>query len=252
MAKTKRPDAAISGANIARTAAINTGAEVRLARKRRRLTLAALSLRVGISRARLAEIEVGHGGGAPLEVWFALAQALDRYLKFEFARDPQADLVDAGHLAMQELVIRVAKAAGWEVQFEAPSRAWGSNRSVDVRLVDPQLRQIVIVECWNTFGDLGAATRSSNAKVRDEEQHAVANAGEGEPVRVDLVWIERDTKANRALVARYPGLFATRLPGSSSQWLKALTTRVNPPSQPGLVWCDARATRLFARRATRQ
>ena len=207
---------------------------------------------MALSRPRLAAIEAGDGGGAPLDVWFAIAQALGRFLKFEFARDPQAEPVDAGHLAMQELVIGVAQAAGWEAQFEAPSRAWESNRSIDVRLVDRQRRQIVIVECWNTFGDLGAATRSSNAKVRDEEQHAVTIAGDGEPFIVGLVWIVRDTKANRALVARYPGLFATRLPGSSVQWLKALTTRVNPPSEPGLVWSDVKATRLFARRATRR
>src|SRR4051794_20982340 len=133
MAKTKRPDAAISGTNIARTAAIKAGAEVRVARRRRRMTLAALAPRVGISRARLAEIEVGDGGGVPLEVWFAIAQALGRYLRFEFARDPQAELADAGHLAIQEFVIRVEKAAGWEVRFEAKSRAWESNRSIDVR-----------------------------------------------------------------------------------------------------------------------
>ena len=252
MARTKRPEAAISGANIARTAAITAGAEVRLARKRRRLTLVALAPRVGISRARLAEIEVGDGGGAPLEVWFALARALGRYLKFEFGRDPLSEVVDAGHLAIQELVISVAKAAGWEVSFEAPSRAWESNRSIDVRLVDRQQRQLVIVECWNTFGDLGAATRSSNAKVRDEEQHAVAIAADGPPFKVGLVWIVRDTKANRGLIARYPALFATRLPGSSAQWLKALTRRSTPPKGPGLMWCDVRSTRLFARRATRR
>jgi len=248
MARTKRPDAAISGANIARMTAIRAGAEVRLARKRRGLTLAALAQRVGVSRARLAEIEGGKGGGAPLEVWFAIAQALDRYLKFEFARDPQAELADAGHLAIQELVIRVAKAAGWEVQFEARSRAWESNQSIDVRLVDRQQRQIVIVECWNTFGDLGAAARSSNAKVRDEEQHAVAIAGDGPPFRVSLVWVVRDTKANRELIARYPSAFQARLPGSSLAWLKALTTRTDPPTQPGLVWSDLKSTRLFARR----
>ncbi len=35
-----------------------------------------LAARVGISQARLAEIEAGEGDGAPPEVWFALAEAL--------------------------------------------------------------------------------------------------------------------------------------------------------------------------------
>ena len=158
----KRPEAAISGSNIARTAAAAAGRDVRLARRRRRLTQAALASKVGLSRARLAEIEAGLGSGAPLGVWFAIVQALERYLRFEFGRDPLVELVDAGHLAIQELVIRVAKAAGWEVQFEAASRPSRSGRSIDVRLIDRKARRIVIVECWNTFGDLGEAARGSS------------------------------------------------------------------------------------------
>ena len=227
---------------------MKAGREVRAARKRRRLRQTALAARVGISQAWLSDLEAGKGGGAPLEVWFAIAQALGRYLKFEFARDPLTELVDAGHLAMQELVIRVAKAAGWEVQFEAQSRAWGSHRSIDVRLIDRKNRRIVIVECWNTFGDLGAAARSSNDKVRAEEQHAVAIAGDSEPFEVGLVWVVRDTKANRELVTNYAGVFESRLPGSSAAWLRALTTRETMPAEPGLMWCDVRATRLSARR----
>jgi transcriptional regulator with XRE-family HTH domain len=249
MARRKRSEAAISGANIARTATIRAGSDVRLARKRRRMTLDALAARVGISRARMSEIELGEGGGAPLDVWFAIAQALGRYLKFEFVRDPLADVADAGHLAIQELVISVAKAAGWEVEIEAATRAWASNRSIDVRLVDRLHRWIVIVECWNSFGDIGAAARSSNAKVRDEQLHAAAITGDGAPFSVHLVWVVRDTRANRELVGRYPQAFQTRLPGASVAWLKALSRRTAPPAQPGFVWCDVRSKRFFARRA---
>ena len=213
---------------------------------------ASLAARVGISQARLADIEAGRGGGAPLEVWFALAEALGRYLRFEFARDPLQEPSDAGHLPIQELVLRVAHAGGWERAFEARSRALGTDRSVDVRLLDRIGRRLVIAECWNTFGDLGAAARSSNDKVRDAEQQAVAIAGEGEPFEVGLVWIVRDTKANRALVNRYEHIFATRFPGSSAQWVATLTRRGPMPKEPGLIWCDVNATRLFARRNGRR
>jgi len=221
-----------------------------LARKRRRLSQTALASRIDISRSRLAAIEAGDGGGAPLEVWFGLAQALQRYLRFEFTRDPLADVADSVHLAMQELVARVARAAGWEVAIEAPSRNWDSNRSVDVRLTDRQSRQIVIVECWNTFGDLGAAARSGDRKVKDEQQRAVAIAGDDEPFAVGLVWVIRDTRANRALVNRYPNFFDTRLPGSSSRWLAAIDSRQPMPARSGQLWADVRGTRLTARRRT--
>ncbi len=216
------------------------------------MTQARLAGSVGLSRPRLAAIEGGGGAGAPLGVWFALAEALGRYLRFELARDPLSELVDAGHLALQELVIRVAKAAGWEVSFEAPTRAWESSRSIDVRLTDRRTRQIVNVECWNTFGDLGAATRSSNAKVRDEERRAVAIAGEGDEFKVGLVWVVRDTKTNRELIARYPQIFESRFQGSSTKWVAAIVQPAKMPAEPGLIWCDTPATKLFARRRGRR
>ena len=61
-------------------------------------------------------------------------------------------------------------------------------------------------------------------------------------------WVVRATRANRALIARYPELFATRFPGSSLAWLATLTTGRSAPTHAGLIWCDVGATRLFAMR----
>lgn len=249
MAGVKRPAARIVGAGRASDAASKAGREVKLSRQRRRMHQKTLAATVGISQARLAEIEAGSGAGSPPEVWFALAEALGRYLRFEFARDPQAELADAGHLQVQEIVLRVTASGGWEERtFESKSGSWGSDRSVDVRLLDRQGRRLVIGECWNTFGDLGAATRSSDRKVRDSQEHAVAIAGEGRQMQVGLVWIVRDTTANRAIVNRYEQIFATRFPGSSAAWINALTKAAPIPAGAGLIWCDTRNGRLFAHR----
>ncbi len=253
MAGRKRPAARIAGEQLARAASMRAGDAVRAARVRRRTRQASLAAQAGMSQARLSAIESGAGAGAPLEAWFALAKALDLYLRFEFGRDPQAELRDAGHLAMQELVLRAAALAGWRGTMEAATRAYEPGRSIDVRLLDAQRRRIVIVECWNTFGDLGGAVRSSDRKQTDELERAVAAAGGGRPFQVGLCWVVRDTAANRALVARYEHIFASRFPGSSVAWIRALTYEATDeatdmPGQPGLIWCDGRATRLFARR----
>jgi len=249
MPGTKRTAARLSGSRLAASVASAAGVEVRTSRTRRRLSQASLAKQVGISRPRLADIEAGRGASVPLEVWLALGQALGRYLRFELARDPLAELVDAGHLLIQELVIRLAKAAGWEVSFEARSGGADSGRSIDVRLVDRNRRRLVIVECWNTFGDLGAATRSSNRKIQEAEAKAVAIAGDGVPFAVGLCWVVRDTKANRELMKRYGHIFEARFPGSSAQWVAALTESSSPmPKGPGLVWCETRGTRIFPRR----
>src|SRR5262245_9353633 len=249
----KRTAARISGARLAATVASAAGTEVRTSRKRRRLSQEALAAQVGLSRSRLADLEGGRGVSVPLETWLALAQVLGRYLRFEFARDPLTDLADAGHLLIQELVIRLAKAAGWEVSFEARTGGSDSDRSIDVRLIDRRLRRLVIAECWNTFGNLGAASRSSNRKVADAESKAVAIAGDGDPFEVGLCWIVRDTKANRELANKYAHMFESRFPGSSHAWVRALTVRGEAmPREPGLIWCDNPGTRMFARRAARR
>lgn len=210
------------------------------------MSQAALAARIGISRPRLADIEAGDGAGVPLNDWFALARALGVYLRFEFGRDPQAELRDAGHLDIQQLVVRLA-APGWQAEWESQTgRRW-----IDVRLEDRLRRRILIVECVNTLGDLGEAMRSSDYKVREAEQRAVAIAGSGESFAVGLVWVIRDTKANRELVRRYGRLLESKFTGSSVEWIGALMVGGPMPGGPGMVWSDVRATRLFARRRSR-
>ena len=229
----KRPDAAVEGARLASFAARKAGAEVKAARNRRHLSQAALASKVAISRPRLSDVEAGDGAGVPLETWFAIAKALGLYLRFEFGRDPQQELRDAGHLDIQELVVRVAAHAGWKPEWESRSR----ERWIDVRLRDRQGNRIVIVECWNTFGDLGEALRSSEYKLREVAEREVG-----------LLWVVRDTRANRELVGRYGALLESKFTGSSVAWLQCLLVGGPMPQQSGLVWSDVRATRLFARR----
>jgi transcriptional regulator with XRE-family HTH domain len=251
MSGAKRSRPIILGEQRAAMAAAKLGEAVRASRRHRRLSQAALASMVGISRQRLGDLELGRGASSPSAVWFALGEALGRYLRFEFGRDPEADVVHAGHLAMQELVLRLGKAGGWEGRFELPTRPTDPARSSDAALLDRRGRRLALNECWNTFGDLGYATRSSDRKLHEAQALAAAVGGDDGPFQVGLCWIVRDTKANRATVARYRHIFESRFPGSSSGWVRALTTGAPMPSQPGLVWCDLNATRLFAHRRAR-
>ena len=243
----KRPQARINGAALAVAATRSLGAEIRRSRTRRRLSQASLAEAAGISRGRLADLEAGkNAAGTPAEVWLALAQALGRYLRFEFARDPMQELADAGHLDMQELVLRESEGA-WRGGFELATKPMDPSRSIDVPLIDEVGRRLIVTECWNTFGNLNAAVRSSDKKVA--EAAPLMPGKSGDEYQVGLVWVLRDTKTNRALIQKYEYIFAARFPGSSSGWLKALTVPgATMPTEPGLVWSDVRATRLFARR----
>jgi len=134
--------------------------------------------------------------------------------------------------------------------FELPTRPSDPSRSTDVCLRDDRARLLVLIECWNTFGDVGAAVRSTNRKLAEAAELAIAIGGE-RPHRVAACWVVRDVERNRQLLARYPELFASKFPGSSALWVKALTRPAvgdihhDPPLDLGLVWCHARATRLL-------
>ena len=232
------------------------GGEIRASRVRRKLRQCDIAARVGIHRSSVSRIEGGHGGSFALDTWQGLAMAVGRRLTIGLTADSQAEPADAGHLAIQELVLRLARGAGFARAFELPTRASDPRRSVDVGLRDDRRRLLVLVECWNTIGDVGAAARSSERKRAEAEQLAVAIGplradATVEPYRVRGCWVVRATARNRALVARYPEIFATRFPGSSAAWLAVLTGGAEPATESGLVWCDVASTRLFAWRRHR-
>ena len=188
-----------------------------------------------------------------LDLWIRAFLALDRELRFEATRDPREEPADAGHLIVQELILRLARETGRQRMFELATKPAEPWRSADVGIRDDANRTLILAECWNVIGDVGAAARSTTRKLAEAEQLAVAIGGDTQ-YRVAGVWVVRQTRRNRELVARYPEVFAARFPGSSAGWVRALTNGASPPEEPGLVWADITGTRLFPwrRRPTRR
>jgi transcriptional regulator with XRE-family HTH domain len=220
------------------------GKKVRAARLRRKWTQAYLGLLVGLSQTAISKMELGDGATLSVAAWQRVADALDLPLDLKLGRDAQEDTTDAGHLAMQELLLRLGRRSGYDRTFELKTRPSDPTAWVDVGLVSRARRRLVLTECVNSMTDIGAATRSSDRKEREAEDLAVALGGEV-PYTVHVVWVIRATRRNRALVRRYPELFATRFGGSSVQWVRALTEGADPPAERGLVWADVTSTRLF-------
>lgn len=187
---------------------------------------------------------MGRGGALSLDVWQRLALSVGRPLRFELIRDGLEGTDDAGHLAVQELVLRLGRGAGYMRSFELALRPSDPTHSADVGLRDDHGRRLVFIEVWNSFGDIGASARSLDRKLAEAEQLAVAIGGE-QPYSVHGCWVVRATRRNRMLVDRYPEVFATRFPGSSLGWVRTLVRGDPPPAGPGLVWSDVAATRLY-------
>jgi transcriptional regulator with XRE-family HTH domain len=242
--RTRRTRSEIEGRREARAIAATLGGAVRRARRERRWDLETLGAKVGLGRTRVAEIERGDGTGAGLETWVALGIALGRPLAVTFTRPPGAgrdEPADAGHLAIQEHLLALARATGQSGTFEVPTKPTDPRHSTDVGIRDPIRRVRTLAECWNTFGDLGAAVRATTRK-------AAEAAATWPDDRIATVWVVRATATNRALLARYPHILDAAFPGSSRRWVAALTDGAEPPVQPGLVWFEPETGRLIDRR----
>ena len=218
------------------------GGDVKAMRRRRSMTQGQLADRVGVNRLVITRIERGIGR-VDVEALERIAISLGVTLTFGFGRDPRTDVADAGHLALQELVLRLGRARGFTGGFELPTRPAEPWRSIDVVLRSEGTHRMICVECWNTIGDIGAAVRASTRKAAELEQMAVGRWGA--EVRVGLVWVVRATARNRALLGKYPEVFSAGFPGSSRDWVAALAEGREMPAEPGLVWSDPGATRLF-------
>jgi len=218
---------------------------VRAARQRRKWSQAELGRRAGLGQTTMSKIERGDGGALSLESWQQVALVLALPLELTLGRDALEEPADAGHLKIQELVLRSAKPRGFADTFELPSRPANPSLSTDVGLRDDRRRLLIQVECVNTFGKVNEAVRSSDRKRAEAEALAVA-VGRGGEYRVRQVWVIRATRRNREIVAAYPHIFQSRFRGSSRAWVAALTKGTDPPLEAGLVWCDAACTRLFA------
>jgi transcriptional regulator with XRE-family HTH domain len=245
MSRVRRTNVEVQAARESARIGATLGSDLQHTRKRRRMTQEALGKRIGLGQGRISELERGHGATTPLETWIALGIAIDRPLAVSFSRDIQPDEPrDAGHLAAQELVLRLARQHRRHADFELPTRPTDPTRSIDVALRDATARVLIVVEIWNRLDDLGAAVRATSRKQAEAEGPAVLAAGDGPPYRVTTCWLLVDTTANRRLVARYPEILETRFPGSSFGWVCCLSNGAPPPTEPGLAWIDPRSGRI--------
>ena len=214
------------------------------------MSQATLAQCAGCSREMVKRMESGRGGAIPAYRWHAVALALDTTHQAAFARDQHEETADAGHLAIQELLLRLGAARGFDRSVELPTRSADPSRSIDVALRNDRRRVLMVLEAWNLIGDVGAGKRSFQRKLAEADALAVAAWGT-HPYRITGCWVVRATRRNRTLVARYPQVFATAFPGSSRGWVAALIAAADPPLEPGLVWCDVACTRIYAWRRQR-
>ena len=236
----------IAGRIEAAAIAATLGRDARAARRRRRVTQAELARRIGISPARLSQIERGQGANAPLGLWIKLGIAVGRPVATKLSRDidEPEEPRDAGHLAAQELILRLARRHGRAADVELATKPWDPSHAADVVLRDRRQRVLLVIEILNRAGDLGASLRASDRKAAELGRRAVLAGGDGQAYRVAVGWLLVDSAANRALVRRFPELHRSRFPGSSARLAQCLTAGAAPDGNPAVAWVDPRRAKV--------
>ena len=140
MDRPKRPELAAQARRLNFEQLARAGAQVAESRRRRGWTQARLGYRVGLVQSTISKVERGFGGSLSLDAWQRIGLALDRPLRIELSRDVREEPADAGHLAIQELVMRLGRAAGYKGTFELPTRPSNPSHSTDVGLRDDRGR----------------------------------------------------------------------------------------------------------------
>ena len=246
MDRVRRSQLPIEARRLGQELCLRLGRELRASRLRRRLTQAQASERARLSRSTWSRMELGKGAGQTIDAWARAMLAVERPLRLDLGADALERPADSGHLDGQELVLRVLRASGVKRFVELNTRPSESRRAIDVVALDEARKVMLLIQVWNTFGDLGSAARGFD---RELAAAGEAAAGLGHPnVRVAGCWAIVDSRRNRDLLRRYPEFFATRFPGSSVGWVRAITGRASPPDQPGIIWLDLRRGEIVGRR----
>ncbi len=112
MARRRRTRLEAEAERRLRTRLIPEGEKVRRARRRRRWTQRELGRRCELAQSTISQVERGLGGSLSLNAWQRMAIALDLPLDLALGRDAQEEPPDVGHLSIQELILRLARAIG--------------------------------------------------------------------------------------------------------------------------------------------
>ena len=189
-------------------------------------------------------MERGLGTGAAVGAWISIGIVVGRPFAARI-RGRCCRNLERRAISLPRTILQLTRAHGTVGTFELPTRPAPNATYIDVGIRDDRRGILSVIEIWNRFDELGAGARNFKRKLADADGLAVVAGADGDQYRVAGCWVLRATAANRALVSRYPAIFAADFAGSSRGWVDALVRGHEPPNQPGIVWIDLAGTRIW-------
>jgi transcriptional regulator with XRE-family HTH domain len=194
---------------------------------RRRLALRQRDLaeRAGVSQQTVSNIELGRLEEVDLGTLRRVCAALGIEISVTPRwRGPDLDrLLDAGHAAIVEEVVRGFRAGGWTTEVEWSFNRFGERGSIDVLAWHPVHAAVAIVEVKTRIVDLQDLLATLDRKVRIAREVLPGERG-WRPASMARILVVPATSTSRDAVDRHEATFTATLPGrtvETRRWLKA-------------------------------
>ena len=199
-------------------------ADVRLLRRRKGWTQARLAQEARVGRWVVLAIEGGRAGRQPIDRVLAVVVALGGRLsvRIQFQGEGLDRLRDARHAALVEAIVRLLRAAGWEVATEVSFSIYGERGSIDVLAFHPATGALLVVEVKSVVPDVGGMFMTLDRKVRLASEIARQHLG-WKATTVSRLLVLPEQRTVRRRVAQHAATFAAVVPTRNvavRQWLR--------------------------------
>jgi transcriptional regulator with XRE-family HTH domain len=212
---------------------VRLGRQLRALRRRQRLTQDRLSERASTSRSEVGRAERGEAERLRVATLVRIASALGARLEVRLSWNGEAldRLLDAGHAALVDEVVRRLRDEGWDCAVEVSFNAGGERGAVDVLAFHPLTQTLLVVEVKSVVPDIQAMLMTLDRKARLGRSIAAQLGWSADAVGRLLVIGE--SRTSRRCVDAHASLFEAALPSRAiaiRAWL------AEPHEQRPLAW----------------
>jgi transcriptional regulator with XRE-family HTH domain len=147
---------------------VRLGLAIRALRRRRGWTQVRLAEEARLSQAAISRCERGEADSLTHRTLLDIADALGAKITVTITWHGEGldRLLDAAHADIVEAVVRLLRAAGWDVIPEATFSVYGERGSIDVLAYHPETGALLVIEVKSVVPDMQGMLSSLDRKVR--------------------------------------------------------------------------------------
>ena len=191
---------------------VGFGRGIRALRLRRGIRQEDVATAARVSRSVVARIEQGRADRVTVATLDRIAAAIGARVvcRLTWQGEGLDRLLDAGHAAIVEQVVRILRANGWTVATEVTFNHFGEHGSIDVFAFHPGSRVLLVVEVKSVVPDVQATLGALDRKERLALE--IARQRGWRAVSVGRILVLREDRTARRRIAAHASTFGNAFP----------------------------------------